>query len=141
MKGPKAGGDPPALVMAATQAADQIIEEGRKIAVVNARFVKPLDEKLICDIARRSKKHEGEPSLLALRPTQLTQAERLAIELQRLVEVGHADARAERELIVEHLRGLDQLTADQPFRFFAAAVKVKAFGTFPVRAFAIVESA
>jgi arylformamidase len=44
-------------------------------------------------------------------------------------------------LIVEHLRGLEQLLADQPFRFFAAAVKVKAFGTFPVRAFAIVEPA
>ena len=42
-------------------------------------------------------------------------------------------------LIVEHLCGLEQLSDDQPFRFFAAAVKVKQFGTFPVRAFAIVE--
>ncbi len=40
--------------------------------------------------------------------------------------------------IVEHMRGLEQLP-DAGFRFFAAPVKVKAFGTFPVRAFAIVE--
>ncbi|HYN89781.1 MAG TPA: cyclase family protein [Ardenticatenaceae bacterium] len=39
--------------------------------------------------------------------------------------------------IVEHLRGLDQLPA-AGFRFFAVPVKVKGFGTFPVRAFAIV---
>jgi kynurenine formamidase len=38
--------------------------------------------------------------------------------------------------IVEHLTNLDQLP-DGGFRFFAAPVKVKAFGTFPVRAFAI----
>lgn len=41
-------------------------------------------------------------------------------------------------LIVEHLRGLEQLP-DGPFRFFAAPPKVKAFGTFPVRAFAMVD--
>jgi kynurenine formamidase len=40
--------------------------------------------------------------------------------------------------IVEHLRGLDGLS-DGPFRFFAVPVKVKAMGTFPVRAFAVVE--
>jgi kynurenine formamidase len=39
--------------------------------------------------------------------------------------------------IVEHLCGLEHLP-DQGCRFFAAPVKVKAFGTFPVRAFAIV---
>ena len=39
--------------------------------------------------------------------------------------------------IVEHLCGLRQLP-DAGFRFFAVPVKVKAFGTFPVRAFAIV---
>ncbi|HET6670414.1 MAG TPA: cyclase family protein [Pyrinomonadaceae bacterium] len=38
--------------------------------------------------------------------------------------------------IVEHLCNLDTLP-DTPFRFFAVPVKVKAFGTFPVRAFAI----
>lgn len=41
-------------------------------------------------------------------------------------------------LIVEHLRGLEQLP-DGPFRFFAAPPKVKAFGTFPVRAFARID--
>ena len=38
--------------------------------------------------------------------------------------------------IVEHLCALDQLSRD-PFRFFAVPVKVRDFGTFPVRAFAI----
>ncbi len=39
--------------------------------------------------------------------------------------------------IVEHLRGLAELP-ETGFKFFAAPVKVKGFGTFPVRAFAIV---
>jgi kynurenine formamidase len=39
--------------------------------------------------------------------------------------------------IVEHLCGLGELP-DQNFRFFAVPVKVKNFGTFPVRAFGIV---
>ena len=39
--------------------------------------------------------------------------------------------------IVEHLCRLGELP-DQNFRFFAVPVKVKAFGTFPVRAFGIV---
>lgn len=39
--------------------------------------------------------------------------------------------------IVEHLCGLRELP-DAGFRFFAVPVKVKNFGTFPVRAFAIV---
>jgi kynurenine formamidase len=38
--------------------------------------------------------------------------------------------------IAEHLTGLDRLP-DGGFRFFAVPVKVKAFGTFPVRAFAL----
>jgi kynurenine formamidase len=41
-------------------------------------------------------------------------------------------------LIVEHLCGLSELPADG-FRFFAVPVKVKGMGTFPVRAFAIVQ--
>ena len=41
--------------------------------------------------------------------------------------------------IVEHLCHLDALP-DHNFRFFAVPVKVKAFGTFPVRAFALVSS-
>ena len=39
--------------------------------------------------------------------------------------------------IVEHMCNLDKLP-DSSFRFFAVPPKVKAFGTFPVRAFAIV---
>ena len=38
-------------------------------------------------------------------------------------------------LIVEHLCNLGQLPAEN-FRFYAVPVKVKGFGTFPVRAFA-----
>jgi kynurenine formamidase len=38
--------------------------------------------------------------------------------------------------IVEHLRGLEQLP-DHGFRFFAVPAKVKGFGSFPVRAFAV----
>jgi len=40
--------------------------------------------------------------------------------------------------IVEHMRGLDELPNGN-FRFFAVPVKVKAFGTFPVRAFAVLD--
>jgi kynurenine formamidase len=39
--------------------------------------------------------------------------------------------------IVEHLCGLGELP-ESGFRFFAVPVKVKNFGTFPVRAFGIV---
>jgi arylformamidase len=39
--------------------------------------------------------------------------------------------------IVEHLCGLSELPEDE-FRFFAVPVKVKGFGTFPVRAFGMV---
>lgn len=42
--------------------------------------------------------------------------------------------------IVEHLCGLEQLP-DTGFRFFAVPVKVKGCGTFPVRAFAVIENA
>jgi kynurenine formamidase len=43
-------------------------------------------------------------------------------------------------LIVEHLRGLAQLP-DAGFRFFAVPVKFRGMGTFPVRAFGLVEEA
>ena len=42
--------------------------------------------------------------------------------------------------IVEHLCGLGDLP-DQGFKFFAVPVKVKGFGTFPVRAFGVVPTA
>ena len=40
--------------------------------------------------------------------------------------------------IIEHMTNLDQLPT-KGFRFFATPPKIRAFGTFPVRAFAIVE--
>jgi kynurenine formamidase len=40
--------------------------------------------------------------------------------------------------IVEHLTGLDALP-DAGFRFFAVPPKIRGFGTFPVRAFALVQ--
>jgi arylformamidase len=40
--------------------------------------------------------------------------------------------------ICEHMRGLENLP-DHGFRFHAAPVKVKAFGTFPVRAYAVLD--
>lgn len=42
--------------------------------------------------------------------------------------------------VVEHLRGLQELP-DQGFKFFAVPVKVKGFGTFPVRAFGLITRA
>ncbi|MEZ4671139.1 MAG: cyclase family protein [Anaerolineae bacterium] len=41
-------------------------------------------------------------------------------------------------LIVEHMCNLEALPDDKPFTFYAVPVKVKDFGTFPVRAFAAV---
>jgi arylformamidase len=41
--------------------------------------------------------------------------------------------------IVEHMRGLEQVP-DAGFTFYAVPVKVKSFGTFPVRAFAAVKT-
>ncbi|MGH8160903.1 MAG: cyclase family protein [Gammaproteobacteria bacterium] len=42
--------------------------------------------------------------------------------------------------VVEHLCGLDQLPSDG-FRFYAVPVKVKGMGSFPVRAFAMLDAA
>jgi arylformamidase len=49
----------------------------------------------------------------------------------------HSILLSQRIPIVEHLCGLGALP-DQGFKFFAVPVKVKGFGTFPVRAFGIV---
>lgn len=38
-------------------------------------------------------------------------------------------------LIVEHMCNLEQIPDGRPFKFYAVPVKVKDFGTFPVRAF------
>jgi arylformamidase len=43
--------------------------------------------------------------------------------------------------IVEHLCGLEALPSGRPLRFHAVPVKVRGMGTFPVRAFAEVDSA
>ena len=43
-------------------------------------------------------------------------------------------------LIVEHMCNLEAIPDDRPFRFYAVPIKVKAFGTFPVRAFVAVEN-
>jgi kynurenine formamidase len=50
----------------------------------------------------------------------------------------HSNLLAAEIPIIEHLRGLEQLP-DDGFRFFAVPVKVKNMGTFPVRAFGLVE--
>lgn len=42
-------------VQPALEAADQLISEGHRVGLVNARFVKPLDEVLLCDVARRAR--------------------------------------------------------------------------------------
>jgi len=42
--------------------------------------------------------------------------------------------------VVEHLCGLGDLP-DSGFKFFAVPVKVRLFGTFPVRAFGLVDYA
>jgi arylformamidase len=42
-------------------------------------------------------------------------------------------------LIVEHMCNLEAIPDSRPFRFYAVPVKVKAFGTFPVRAFVAVD--
>jgi kynurenine formamidase len=39
--------------------------------------------------------------------------------------------------IVEHMCDMERIPDDRPFKFFAVPVKVKDFGTFPVRAFAM----
>ena len=43
-------------------------------------------------------------------------------------------------LIVEHMCNLEAIPDERPFRFYAVPVKVKAFGTFPVRAFVAVDN-
>ena len=40
--------------------------------------------------------------------------------------------------VVEHMTGLEKVP-ERGFKFFAVPVKIRNFGTFPVRAFAIVD--
>ena len=51
----------------------------------------------------------------------------------------HSTLLGQEILIVEHLCNLDQIPTG-PFRFYAVPVKIKSFGTFPVRAFARIEA-
>ena len=44
------------LVYQALEAAEQLSREGKEAAVINCRFVKPLDEKLIVDWSNRTKR-------------------------------------------------------------------------------------
>jgi arylformamidase len=51
----------------------------------------------------------------------------------------HSILLRENILIVEHMCGLELLPNNMSFKFYAVPVKVKGFGTFPVRAFAAVQ--
>lgn len=42
-------------------------------------------------------------------------------------------------LICEHMCNLEAIPDNKPFKFYAVPVKVKEFGTFPVRAFVLIE--
>ncbi|MFL5777509.1 MAG: hypothetical protein ACJ761_01075, partial [Chloroflexota bacterium] len=53
---------------------------------------------------------------------------------------GHTALLAAGIPIVEHLTGLGQLVEAGPSRFFAVPPRIRAFGTFPVRAFATTSS-
>jgi arylformamidase len=52
----------------------------------------------------------------------------------------HSILLRENILIVEHMCGLELLPDNTSFKFYAVPVKVKGFGTFPVRAFAVIEA-
>jgi arylformamidase len=56
-------------------------------------------------------------------------------DVQDLRRPVHSRLLAREIPIVEHMTNLAQLP-DRDFRFFAVPVKIKGFGTFPVRAFA-----
>jgi kynurenine formamidase len=55
-----------------------------------------------------------------------------------LVRPVHSTLLAAEIPVVEHLRGLEELP-DAGFRFFAVPVKVRGMGTFPVRAFGLID--
>jgi arylformamidase len=86
---------------------------------------------------------EGHPFLTAAAAELLVQSGAVLVGIDSLNIDDTADMRRPVHttllgagiLIVEHLTGLQHLPVDG-FRFTAAPVKVKGFGTFPVRAFA-----
>jgi kynurenine formamidase len=76
--------------------------------------------------------------LLASRGAALVGIDSLNIDATSTGErPAHSILLAEGIPIVEHLRGLDQLP-DTGFLFFAVPPRVRDFGTFPVRAFAMI---
>jgi arylformamidase len=56
----------------------------------------------------------------------------------KLVDLSHTALLGNNIPICEHMCGLE-LVPDTGFRFHAAPVKVKAFGTFPVQAYAVLD--
>lgn len=91
---------------------------------------------------------EGHPFLTAAAAAWLVQAQPAIVGIDSLNIDDTADLhRPAHSLllgadipIVEHLTRLDRIP-EEPARFFAVPVKVRAFGTFPVRAFAQLTSA
>ena len=90
--------------------------------------------------------YEGHPFLTGAAATRLVEggARLVGIDSHNIDDTSgrtrpvHSTLLGAGVLIVEHMRGLDELP-DGPFRFCAAPPKVKGFGTFPVRAFAVVD--
>jgi kynurenine formamidase len=89
---------------------------------------------------------EGNPYLTAAAAAHLVQEGAMLVGIDSLniddVEDGHRPVHTtllRNEIpIAEHLTNLAALP-EQGFRFFAVPVKVRAFGTFPVRAFALLD--
>src|SRR5690606_38960571 len=64
-------------------------ERAADLVVLGIPVVRELDLRLL--IARRGEKYEREPPFLILRPPHFPQAERIAEELQRSVEIADAN--------------------------------------------------
>ena len=88
----------------------------------------------------------GHPFLTAAAATYLANAGAILVGIDSLnlddtsdgTRPAHSQLLGAEIPIVEHLTGLEALP-DDGFRFTAAPVKVRGFGTFPVRAFAVAE--
>ena len=95
---------------------------------------------------RNDQYFEGHPFLTADAAEYLVEAGAMLVGIDSLniddISTGerpvHSTLLGHEILIVEHLCNLDQIP-DEKFRFYAVPVKVKKFGTFPVRAFVRVE--
>ena len=67
----------------------QMAERPTDAVVLWIPVVGQLDLRVV--VAWCGEKHEREPAFLALGASELAQSERIAIELQRFIEMGHAD--------------------------------------------------